>query len=90
MKTIHKYELEVTGEQWIEIPHSGGILSVGTQNDKIYVWALVDPANQPVPIKFRIFGTGQPFIGMPTKDSFLGTVMTHSRSLVWHIFSGGI
>ena len=87
MKTIHKYELEITDEQSVAMPSMRQILSVGTQHGRVYVWALVDTDYAEAPVRFRIIGTGNPAGEEPNKDSFLGTVITDEGKLVWHIFT---
>lgn len=54
----------------------------------IEIWAQVDPEHPMKTRHFRIFGTGHP---MPDDDAyatltFIGTVITHDGTFVWHIF----
>lgn len=82
MKTIHKYPLEITGEQQIDMPEDSRILSVQVQDGKVCLWAMVDTETEKVKRNVRIFGTGSPvdLDGL----SYIGTVQ--QNYLVWHVF----
>jgi len=85
MKTIYKYELELTDDPVIEMPFKANVLSVGVQGNKIVVWAEVDTALSKQPRQFYIRGTGHPLDG--TEKRFLGTVL-YAGGLVWHVYEG--
>lgn len=82
MKKIYKYELDIRGEQVVQMPHNPEILSVQMQGEVICVWALVNTTYNDTAYIFEIFGTGD------TIDNFIreyvGTVQ--DRSMVWHVF----
>lgn len=83
MKTIYKYPIEITDEQVIEMPLGANILNVQIQNDTVNIWAMVDPKEYAVPVKLRIFGTGNPVpSGLVLR--YIGTVQ--AAGFVWHIF----
>lgn len=83
MKTIYKYEVQPFNEtMWL--PDGAKILSVGEQESRIYIWALVDPdimSNTPRHIKS--YGTCHPV--EDTAMSFIGTVQMQN-GLVFHFF----
>ena len=96
MKTIWKYELKITDFQAIEnMPEGAQILHVGAQTinrntgdgsiikwDKLMIWALVNPDNQPCTRRFAVVGTDNPF---PTEETqYIGTVQI--LGMVWHVF----
>lgn len=87
MKTIWKFELDITDGQEITMPSlNAPIIAVQAQNDKICLWAVVNPEfKQPQIRKIFIVGTGNPF---PDVQSFryLDTVQTHDGRAVWHVF----
>lgn len=85
MKTIYKYKLEVTDEQIIEIPAFSEILTVQTQNEIPYIWALVDPKFYACNYKFRIIGTGHK-IEDGFNGKYIGSVQLSSDKLVFHVF----
>lgn len=86
--TIWKFELKITDYQTVMIPFGASALSVQAQNDKICLWAIVDPKAKLSPYRFRIVGTGNNADDLGVdKTSFLGTVQTHNGALVWHVFS---
>ena len=85
MRTIYKYELEVTDYQDIPMPLCAQILTIQVQHDKPCIWALVN-TERPIQ-KQRIFicGTGHPYD--ENFDRYLGTFQLHSGSLVFHVFT---
>lgn len=43
MNIIYKYELDVEDIQTISMPKGANILSAGTQGEKVFIWAGVNP-----------------------------------------------
>jgi hypothetical protein len=85
MKTIHKFVLEVTDEQRIEIPSAHSILTVQLQDKRICLWAIVDTNSPKTTRYFRIVGTGNPFNDC-MDFTYIGTVQMENGKLVWHVF----
>jgi hypothetical protein len=94
MKSIWKFELEITDEQTVELPIGAEIIHVDVQEnydpDKIYMWAIVDPNIVCLPKQmenriFRIVGTGHQhdFID---RQNYIGTVKHKNGTFMWHIF----
>ncbi len=84
---IHKYVLEVTDLQEIEMP-KGRILSVDVQKASLCLWALVDTSSPLSVVKIRIIGTGNPIpSGALDNMAFVGTALMSSGGLVWHVFA---
>lgn len=83
MKTIFKYELAITDNQYLCIPSPAEILHVGEQNGKLMLWAVVDNGLEMISIGISIFGTGNP--ASTLGKTHIGTVQM-SNGLVWHIF----
>jgi len=82
MKTIWKFELMNV----IEMPKGAKILSLQTQDDTPYIWALVDPDVEKEKRIFSINGTGHPLIYFTAEDNYIGTYQLPYRGLVWHVF----
>lgn len=62
MKTIHKFELlPIDDGDGIEIGQSAQILSVGFQDGKLCLWALVDTEREKFYRYFYVFGTGHAY-----------------------------
>lgn len=82
MITIYKYALDNT----VYLPRGAVVLSVGLQNDQMYLWAHVDSDQQPVQRNFIIVGTGWDLSKdvRLTNARFIGTV--HQSPFVWHVF----
>lgn len=85
MRTIWKFELEVSDEQTIAIPQGAQLLHAGVQGEQLCLWAIVDPNAPTVNRHIGIRGTGHPceFNIM----SHIGTVMM--PPFVWHLFDLG-
>ena len=87
MKTIWKYEFEVSDMIRLEIPGGGEILKFQLQNGKLCMWILVETEK---PKKLRIFviyGTGQTItVNINTEYQYIDTVLQSDGKLVWHLF----
>lgn len=84
MKTIWKFPLQVTTHQQIQVPRERSFLAARMQNGAPCLWFIVDPESPKVPLYIEIFGTGH---AVPDGTrQFLGTVMSHMDTFVWHIF----
>lgn len=96
MKTIHKYQLQITDAQTIKMPRWAELLSAQFQGENLCVWALVNTEEDVMEDRvFRIFGTGHEIdveIEDPERDfnygsfKFLATAQQPTIPLVWHIF----
>lgn len=85
MKAIYKYELLPVQNQAIELPKGYEILRIGTQGNKIFLWAKVD--RHPVKIvavPVKVVATGDTFddesciyIGTVDFESSIGTLVLH-------------
>lgn len=85
MKRIFKYPLKIEDEQIVLIGGGGRVLSVGVQDNRLFVWALVDQSYSAAPVHFYIVGTGNPANHVASHMRFIGTVQMPS-GLVWHVF----
>ena len=89
MIRVFKYHLRITDEQDVLIERFSRVLSVGVQNEGLYVWALVDDKYEKAPTHFYIVGTGNK-AGHLTESRphmakrFIGTVQM--PPFVWHVF----
>ncbi len=83
MQTIWKYLLEITDEQYIQVPRFTKPLTVQMQDGVLCLWCLIYPDNkQDRYVTVSIFGTGNPIKEMA--KNYLGTVQ--NDGLVWHVF----
>jgi hypothetical protein len=81
MKTIYKYDLDVSDEiQEITMPEGSIVVHTNLQNQRPTMWVLLETDNKPVMRLFTIHGTGHP---IPTPERYVGTVM--APPFVWHI-----
>ena len=84
---IWKFYLGMGPETTVTLPKGAQVLSVGTQDDLIHMWAMVDPDAARVEKNFYIVSTGEPceyVRGM----KFCGMAMMHGSSLIFHVFEG--
>ena len=87
---IYKYTLRVVDEQYVEMPFEAKMLSVDNQYGDVTLWAKVGikpqgttPMRQ---VKIGIYGTGHDLPTNLHESRFIGTVLTESDQLVWHVW----
>ena len=88
MKTVYKYDLEVTDKQTISLPKWADILCVQVQDGKPRIWAKVDTKETRFEDRtFYIHGTGHP---INEADNALmvhwATFQLLNGALVFHVF----
>lgn len=84
--TIYKYELR-PGDTRIDLPAGAKVLTTASQQDKVFIWAEVDPSAQIEPRMFQVFATGQIIRqGMGISREYIGTVHMERIGLVFHIY----
>jgi hypothetical protein len=87
MNKIWKYILEITDQQYLQLPMGARILSVANQNESLVLYALVNPEEQTTEnFVVQIFGTGNPIERLDPMSKFIGTVVMENGKLVWHVF----
>lgn len=88
IKTIWKFELEVTGSQIIEMPIGSEILTVQVQNEIPCLWALVNPTKNKEKRFIEMFGIGHKimYYDMSVKRNYLGTFQLRDGLLMFHVF----
>lgn len=79
---IWKYELQDIPEQRIEMPFRARMLTVQNQDDRICLWAIVDPTLHKVLRDIIVVGTGIEIDNIPV--DCLGTVQI--GNIVYHVF----
>lgn len=91
MRTIHKFVMEQFAHQYnFQMPFHSHILCVGQQENKVCMWALVDPSNAMEIRRFILHGTGHP---VRERERYIGTAhITNNldgfvaRNVVAHVF----
>ena len=82
---VFKYEIPVADESFVRLPLGAQILSVGQQNDQMFLWALVNPDEQRTERRnLRVAGTGHELTEVK-ELKFIGTVHIYG-ALVFHVF----
>lgn len=82
-KTIYKYELKTETKQFIELNKDDVCLSVQIQNNKIQLWASVNPEKEKEKRTIFIFGIGEE-IDESLYLSFISTFQHNGN--VFHVF----
>jgi hypothetical protein len=84
MRTIHKYEINISDSTKIILPRLHAVVKVALQQAKIQAWAVVDTdCEDKVERTFQVVGTGQ---AMPTTPlHYLDSVFL--SGFVWHVFT---
>ena len=85
MKIVHKYLLQQTDHQWLELPRYSEVLTVQEQGNELYLWAKVDTQNPITKKSIVIVGTGH---DASHTGTYLGTCQLHSGQIVLHVFEG--
>ena len=85
MKTIHKYELQITATQKVFLPAGSTILTVQMQNGNACMWAMVDTDNEYEHITIDMFGTGHP-MGWSGQRRYISTIQIEEGQLIFHVF----
>jgi hypothetical protein len=87
MKTIWKFQLELTEAQQIWLPNSAEILCVQMQGRTPCLWASLDSQAETWPWMIYLVGTGQPIPEVKGLN-YIGTVqMGQFSQFVWHVFT---
>lgn len=84
MKTIYKYQLDVTDVQTLHIPKNSKILNIQTQREIPCIWALVDTNEKIEDRKIKIYGTGHEC--GPGREEYIGSFQLENGALVFHVF----
>ena len=83
--TIWKYQL-FPGTNYVNVPRSGRILDIQTQQETITMWILIFDNNDLVDRKFQVYGTGWEISDDMSSLDYIGTALQFAGSLVWHVF----
>lgn len=83
---IFKYEVQIQDSIVIDLPIDSKILSFQVQNNKPYIWVLVDPAKQTVSRYFTIIPTGTEIEYLDDVLIYIGTIQMAQGALVFHLF----
>lgn len=82
-KTIWKFELPHSIMQ-LPIPKGYQVLDVQTQGGMPYLWVMVDPDADMIPVTIHTARTGHP---LPDDiDKYLGTYQVQGGALIFHVF----
>ena len=85
-KQIWKFAID-PNETLVEIPKDAEILTIQTQNETPYIWALVNPENARELRFFEVYADGQDIhCDMGIERKYLNTFQLHGGSLVFHLF----
>lgn len=85
MRVVWKYELH-PGVTFLDLPSPSLITHVGVQEERVYLWALVDPDGEKQQHVFRTLATGERVDDEP--GELVGSVQmdTAGGQFVFHVF----
>ena len=81
---VYKYPIKIDDIVELELPAGAEILHVEAQNDKLCLWALVDPEKPTLYRRIRIAGTGHTI-----KENiirYINTFTLYEKALWFHVF----
>lgn len=86
MITIHKYLIEITSKQKLEIPSGGKIIKVGLDgHNGPSIWAIVETELVEMERIILLFGTGHELPeDIRINCNYIGTFV--EQPYVWHVF----
>jgi len=84
MQAIWKFPLEVTDSWRVEMPAGADVLTVQTQRDKPFLWAIVDTEEEVVVRTFATYGTGHEHFSI--SGQYVGTYKLENDFFVFHVF----
>lgn len=85
-QTIHKYPLEITDHQTIQLPSDYRILTVDIQDGKPYLWAAVDLDSSVDEAEIVIHATGDTLTYENCSVLYISTFFLKEARLVFHAF----
>ena len=81
---VYKYPIKIDDIVELELPAGAEILHVESQNDNLFLWALVDPEKPTLHRRIRIAGTGHTI-----KENiirYINTFTLYEKALWFHVF----
>lgn len=84
MRTVYKFELHPEVNQPVGMTVGAKILTVGNQDQRLVVWAEIDPDREPEERFFSVYGTGHTMPDDP--GTYIGTAMFLNGNLVFHVY----
>jgi hypothetical protein len=87
MLTIWKFKLDVTREQFIDIPMNHKFLHVSVVGEDVFAWAEVRSDSPKTKAKIIMYGTGFDIHGPHERRSYIGTAVDVACGYVWHFYS---
>lgn len=83
---IGEFSVSFLGAFTIAISEEAEILDVQMRGVRPWLWALLNPENQPEQRSFIIYGTGHA-IQFPREElEYIGTFQQFGGRLIWHLF----
>ena len=89
-RVVWKYRLNPSGPMVLEsimLPVGARVLTTGRIDDKVLIWAMVDPNAPKAPLNYVVVGTGVKVLANDLdldNMKYVGTLTVND--LVWHLF----
>lgn len=85
LQVIYKYEIPVIGEAFeLDLPIGHAICDINQQNDKLYMWVLINPDAPKQSLKLMVVGTG--WVMQDCFNMWFMKTVHMTNGLVWHLF----
>lgn len=85
LQVIYKYEIPVIGEAFeLDLPIGHAICDINQQNDKLYLWVLINPDAPKQSLKLMVVGTG--WVMQDCSNMWFMKTIHMPNGLVWHLF----
>lgn len=86
MTTVYKYALSTNTETTVELPWGANLLKVDSQNDCLFLWALVDTEITITRfVRIGVYGTEEP-MPIDAKLNYINTLFLKGGAYVFHAF----
>ncbi len=82
MNVIYKYPLSPIDTNILRMPEGAKVIHLGSQDNQLMLWAIVQEGSPLETRQFNIYGTGHRVKG--ELGEYIGTVQIHP--FVWHVF----
>lgn len=82
---VHKFEIKQADEFELSLPVGCKILKFGNQDERLWIWVLLDQRAPLRTRKFLLTGTGFA-INVEGNLDYIGTTSLINKTLIFHLF----
>jgi len=90
MKTIWKYDINMSDDQTVMMTDGAEIIALEMHEGTLCLWAIIDTYRSWFTSRrIRIVGTGYEIVFPLKTAKHIGTVLENDGEFVWHVFDCG-